>query len=173
MRKVLPSYHNVLLVKGGLRRCALVAFVILFAASAVSCRSVREIQVVTDTLAVHDTTEVFVHDTTKIKEVRYDSVERLVEKTVYVDTNGIVHEKEVEKLTRYIYMQDEQYKSMESYYNSKVSKLEKKLKEKAKVEYVEKDLKWWQKTLMWLGVGFVFVVVGSFLFMYLNLKGRD
>lgn len=37
---------------------------------------------------------------------------------------------------------------------------------------VEKPLKWWQKTLMWLGVGFIIVVVGSFLFMWLTLKER-
>lgn len=154
-----------------LRKSALAAALICLAVSAVSCRSVKEIQIVTDTVAVYDTTEIFIHDTTKIKEIRYDSVDRLVEKTVYVDTNGVVHEKEVEKLTHYIYLQDEQYKVMESYYKNKVSELEKKLEQKATVEYVEKELSWFQKTMMWLGVGFIVVLIGFGVSFYVKLKG--
>lgn len=154
-----------------LRKSALAAALICLAVSAVSCRSVKEIQIVTDTVAVYDTTEIFIHDTTKIKEIRYDSVDRLVEKTVYVDTNGVVHEKEVEKLTHYIYLQDEQYKVMESYYKNKVSELEKKLEQKATVEYVEKELSWFQKTMMWLGVGFIVVLIGFGISFYVKLKG--
>ena len=169
MRNCFLSCHNSFLLVSGLRKSALVAALICLAISAVSCRTIKEVQIVTDTLAVHDTTEVFVHDTTKIKEVRYDSIDRLVEKTVYVDTNGVVHEKEVEKLTHYIYLQDEQYKVMESYYKKKVSELEKKLEEKAKVEYVEKELNWYQKTMITLGWCFIAaVVVAIFLLLYLK-----
>lgn len=169
--KTFLNHNFVLLVKRGLRKSALAAALICLAVSAVSCRSVKEIQIVTDTVAVYDTTEIFIHDTTKIKEIRYDSVDRLVEKTVYVDTNGVVHEKEVEKLTHYIYLQDEQYKVMESYYKNKVSELEKKLEQKATVEYVEKELSWFQKTMMWLGVGFIVVLIGFGISFYVKLKG--
>lgn len=154
-----------------LKRVAVVVALICLTATVTSCRTVKEIQIVTDTVAVYDTTEIFIHDTTKIKEIRYDSVDRLVEKTVYVDTNGVVHEKEVEKLTHYIYLQDEQYKVMESYYKNKVSKLEKKLEQKATVEYVEKELSWFQKTMMWLGVGFIVVLIGFGVSFYVKLKG--
>lgn len=154
-----------------LKRVAVVVALICLTATVTSCRTVKEIQIVTDTVAVYDTTEIFIHDTTKIKEIRYDSVDRLVEKTVYVDTNGVVHEKEVEKLTHYIYLQDEQYKVMESYYKNKVSELEKKLEQKATVEYVEKELSWFQKTMMWLGVGFIVVLIGFGISLYVKLKG--
>ena len=136
----------------------------------VSCRSVKEIQTVTDTVAVHDTTEVFIHDTTKVTEIKYDSVDRYVEKITYVDTNGVVHEREVEKLTHYIYLQDELYKVMESYYKSKVSELEKKLEEKTDVEYVEKELSWIQKTLMYMGVGFILCVIGAGVYLFFKIK---
>lgn len=155
-----------------MRKAVLVAALICLAISAVSCRSVKEVQTITDTLAVHDTTNVFIHDTTKIKEVRYDSIDRLVEKTVYVDTNGVVHEKEVEKLTHYIYMQDEQYKVKEAEYKSKIIELEKKLKEEKKVEYVEKKLNWFQKTLMGLGVCFVITLIGFGIYLYFKLKRK-
>lgn len=155
-----------------LQKVAVVVALICLTAAATSCRTIKEVQVVTDTVAVHDTTEVFVHDTTKIKEVKYDSVDRLVEKTVYVDTNGVVHEKEVEKLTHYIYIQDEQYRAMESYYKNKVYKLEKKLDEKAKVEYVEKKLNWYQKTMIGLGWCFVAALIITGIVLYFKTKRR-
>lgn len=174
MRNGFLSCHKLgfLLVKSGLRKAVLVAALICLAISTVSCRSVKEVQTITDTLAVHDTTEIYIHDTTKIKEVRYDSIDRLVEKTVYVDTNGVVHEKEVEKLTHYIYLQDEQYKVMESYYKKKVSELEKKLEEKAKVEYVEKELNWFQKTMIGLGWCFIAAIIIAGICLYFKLKRK-
>lgn len=168
--KILQS-HKLYYWFAALKRVAVVVALICLTATVTSCRTVKEIQIVTDTVAVYDTTEIFIHDTTKIKEIRYDSVDRLVEKTVYVDTNGVVHEKEVEKLTHYIYLQDEQYKVMESYYQNKVSELEKKLEQKATVEYVEKELSWFQKTMMWLGVGFIVVLIGFGISFYVKLKG--
>ena len=152
------------------KRVAVVVALICLTATVTSCRTVKEIQIVTDTVAVHDTTEVFIHDTTKIKEIKYDSIDRLVEKTVYVDTNGVVHEKEVEKLTRYIYLQDEQYKVMESYYKKKVSEMEKKLEEKAKVEYVEKGLNRFQKTMIDLGWCFIATLVIAGVCLYFKIK---
>lgn len=111
-----------------------------------SCKTIREVEIQYDTVVQTDTTEVYVHDTTKIVEVRVDSVDRVVEKITYVDSNGVVHEREKETLTHYIYQQSEEYKVKEAEYKSKISDLEKQLAEKQKVEYVEKELSWWQKT---------------------------
>lgn len=127
-----------------------VAIALLFSLS--SCRTIREVEIQYDTVVQTDTTEVYVHDTTKIVEVRIDSVDREVEKITYVDSNGVVHEKEKETLIHYIYQQSEEYKVKEAEYKSKISNLEKKLAEKQKVEYVEKDLSWWQTTFIWIGV---------------------
>ena len=170
--KPILNRNLVLLVKRGLRKSALAAALICLAASAVSCRSVKEIQIVTDTAAYCDTTEIYIHDTTKIKEVKYDSVDRLVEKTVYVDTNGVVHEREVEKLTHYIYLQDEQYRMMESYYKNKVYELKKKLEDKATVEYVEKKLNWYQKTWIVLGWCFIAALVVAGVYLYFKVKKK-
>ena len=37
---------------------------------------------------------------------------------------------------------------------------------------VERPMRWWQKTLAWAGVVFLLIVVGSFVFMFLSLRGR-
>ena len=163
--------HNKVLVSG-LRISVMAAALICLAVMTVSCRSVKEVQIVKDTGALHDTTEVYIHDTTIIKELIYDSVDRIVEKTVYVDTNGVVHEREVEKLTHYIYLQDEKYKVLASYYSKRVAELERKLEEKPKVEYKEKELNWFQKTMMYFGVGFILVIVGFGISLYFRLKER-
>jgi len=171
--KVLYSCHNgFLLVKRGMVKAALAAALGCLAVSAVSCRTIKEIEVVTDTVQVHDTNEVYIHDTTKVTETKYDSVDRYVEKIVYVDSNGVWHEKEKETLIHYIYQQDEKYKVMEAYYKKQVSKLEKKLEEKQKVEYVEKNLNWFQKTLMYLGVAFIIALVGFGIYMYFRIKKK-
>lgn len=151
------------------RKVAVAVALICLTVSATSCRTIKEVQIVTDTVDVHDTTEIYIHDTTKIKEIKYDSVDRFVEKTVYVDTDGVVHEKEVEKLTHYIYLQDEQYKAMESYYKKKVSELEKKLEDKVTVEYVEKKLNWYQKTWIVLGWCFIAALVVAAICLYLKI----
>ena len=116
----------------------------------------KEIEYVTviDTVDVSDTTEVYIHDTTEIIRVKVDSVDRYVEKITYVDSNGVVHEKEINTLTHYITVMDEQYKVKEAEYKSKIEKLEKQLNdsEKTETEYIEKPLRWWQKGLIWSGV---------------------
>lgn len=164
--------HKMICCFAALKKVAVVVALICLTATVTSCRTIKEVQIVTDTVDVHDTTEIFVHDTTKIKEVRYDSIDRLVEKTVYVDTNGVVHEREVEKLTHYIYLQDEQYKVMESYYKKKVSELEKKLEDKATIEYVEKKLNWYQKTWIALGWCFIAALVVAGVCLYFKVKKK-
>lgn len=170
--KTLPCHKTVFWLNAALRKSALTAALICLAVSAVSCRSVKEVQTVIDTVVVSDTTEVFVHDTTKIKEVRYDSVDRIVEKTVYVDTNGVVHEREVERLTHYIFQQDEQYKALDSYYKKVVSELEKQIKDSKEKEYVEKELNWFQKTMIGLGWCFVIALLAAGVCLYIKLKNN-
>ena len=114
----------------------------------------------------------FIHDTTKIKEVKHDSVDRYVEKTVYVDSNGVVHEKEVEMLNHYIYLQDEKYNVMESYYNRKISELKKEMEEKKEVEYIEKELTWFQKTMIVFGWCFIFALASCGVILYFYIKNR-
>ena len=80
----------------------------------VSCRVVKEVEIQYDTIVNTDTTEVYVHDTTKVTEIRYDSIDREVEKIIYVDSNGVWHEKEKETLHHYIYQQSEEYKAKEA-----------------------------------------------------------
>lgn len=122
--------------------CSVVALCL----SLVGCRTVKEVQIVIDSVYITDTTTQTVHDTIKTKEIIHDSVDRRVEKIVYVDSGGVWHEKEKETLTHYIYQQSEEYKARESEYKSKISDLEKQLSEQQKVEYVEKELSWLQKT---------------------------
>ena len=172
MRNGFLSCHNSFLLVSGLRKAVLVAALICLAISTVSCRSVKEVQTITDTLAVHDTTEIYIHDTTKIVEVRYDSVDREVEKIIYLDSNGVWHEKEKETLHHYIYQQSEEYKVKEAEYKSKITELERQLAEKQKVEYVEKELSWFQKTLMYMGVAFIACLIGAGVFVYFKIKKK-
>ena len=134
--------------KSLVRFCSVVALCLLL----VSCRVVKEVEIQHDTIVNTDTTEVYVHDTTKVTEIRYDSIDREVEKIIYVDSNGVWHEKEKETLHHYIYQQSEEYKAKEAEYKNKITNLEKQLAEKQKVKYVEKEMKLWQKTFVWIGV---------------------
>ena len=131
----------------------------------IGCKTVKEIEyiTVTDTVGEHDTTEVVIHDTTQIVQIQYDSIDRLIEKITYVDTNGVVHEKEIQKLTRYININAEKYKVQEESYKREISRLEKQLeaaKEK-QIEYIEKPRHWWQKALIALGSLTLVVAVGA------------
>ena len=144
------------------RFCSVVALCLML----VSCRVVKEVDIQHDTIVNTDTTEVYVHDTAKVTEIRYDSIDREVEKIIYVDSNGVWHEKEKETLHHYIYQQSEEYKAKEAEYKNKITNLEKQLAEKQKVKYVEKEMKWWQKTFVWIGVlcliGIVLLLVWKF-----------
>lgn len=146
--------------------CTVVAVAAIAVLSVSSCRSAKDIQIVTETKYIHDTTSVEVHDTVATVFVRTDSVDRYVENTVYVDTNGIVHQKEVERLTRYINLQDNQYISKISGYESKIKNLEEKLSEKEKVTEVKAPIKGWQKFLMWTGVLTWIVAVAVFVLWF-------
>lgn len=166
-------YRCFLLVKDGMKKSVIAVLFMFLAVMAVSCRSTKDIQTEIKTVYIHDTTKVEVHDTTRVVSVKIDSVDRYIEKSVYVDSNGVVHEKEIERLTRYINIQDETYRRMQSYYQEKIKKLQSQLNQKQEMKevFVKKDLSWFQKTLMWFGVGFVLVLIGFGISFYLKLKG--
>ena len=106
-----------------------------------------------------------VHDTIKITLVVYDSVDRVVERTIYVDSNGVVHEKEVERLTRIIERNAEQYKATDQLLNERIAQLREQLEKSEKV--VIKEVKvyvWWPCIVV-----IVLVVVGG-LWFYRRLK---
>lgn len=127
--------------------------------SLASCKGMEKIQYVTRTEYVYDTmtrTE-YVHDTTKTTEVKIDSVDRLVEKIVYVDSNGIVHEKELERLTHYIHESQEEYKAINQVLEQRISQLQQELSQKEETKVVEKKVYvWWP---LWVAVGIVAAIV--------------
>ena len=180
MKRNFLSCHNSFLLVSGWRKAALMAALVCLAVSAVSCRSVKEVSVVTDTIVKTDTTEIYVHDTVRVLEVRFDSVDRFIEKTVYVDSNGVVHEKEVERYIRYIHYQDELYKAMEAFYKAEVAELQKRIEEsdksdvdvEKKTEYIEKEPSWFNKTMVAFGWCFVLAVVLFGVYVYFKLKKK-
>lgn len=157
----------------GMRKAVLMASLICIAICTASCRSVKEIEIVTDTIATHDTTIISVHDTTKVVDIRYDSIDRYVEKIVFVDTNGVVHEKEVEHLTKIITVQKEEYQNTIENQRNYISLLEKKLKDKETIKEVEKPLKWYQKTLMYAGIAFFVCIIAAVAYLVIKHKRKD
>lgn len=165
--------HNFkLLLVSGLRRFALVAALICLAISATSCRTVRDVQTVHDSIVVHDTTTITLVDTVRVTDVKYDSIDRYVEKMVYVDTNGVWHEKEVEHLTHYTTTQKEEYQKTIDSQRSYISLLEEKLKAKETVKEVEKPLNWFQKTWIVFGWCFICGIAVFLVYLYFKLKRK-
>lgn len=164
------SFHNVGFLRG--RRAAVWAALICLVLAAASCRTIKETEYITITEYVHDTTEVYVHDTTKVVSIVHDSVDRYVEKVKYVDKDGVVHEKEIERLTLVIRENSEQYHARESEYKNKISELEAKLGEKATEVFVEKKLNWFQKTFMVCGGLFMLSVLFGIAIFVIGLKKK-
>lgn len=161
---VLPHHKSFNCLYAAHRKVAMAVALICLTALATSCRSTKTINTETTTEYIHDTMEVvkYVYDTARIVNVKIDSVDRFVERTVYVDSNGVAHEKEVERLTKFIFLQDERYASTISFYENKLKQMKKSLKEaqSTKIVEVERKLTWFQKMMMWFGAGFVIVVAG-------------
>lgn len=153
-----------------LRVALLAASLICLAAVATSCRTVKETEYKTVTEYVHDTTFVFVHDTLLKTQIRHDSIDRYVEHIVYVDTNNVVHEKEVERLTKIIHESDEGYHIREAEYKKTIQELKEQLKDNVQTVEVRKPLTWFQKMLVCLGVCFIIVIVGYCVYLYFKLK---
>lgn len=135
-----------------------------------SCRTIKEIEY----------RDVYVHDTVTLKEVVHDSIEKIVqkhdsidhyiEKYIYVDENGVVHEREIERLTQYIRESETEFRQKESEYKERIAELERQLSENQTVAEVKKPLNWFQKTMMGLGFCFILVVVGYVVYIIVKLK---
>lgn len=144
--------------------CALVA--VAFS----SCRTVKEIEY----------RDVYIHDTVTLKEVvhdsiekvvlRHDSIDRYIEKYIYVDENGVVHEREIERLTQYIRESESEFHQKESEYKERIAELERQLSENQTVVEVKKPLNWFQKTMVGLGVCFIITVAVYLIRLYIKLK---
>lgn len=146
--------------------CALVAVVFS------SCRTVKEIEY----------RDVYIHDTVTLKEVVHDSIEKIVQKhdsidhyyenVIYIDTNGVVHQREVERLTKYIRETNEEFRIKESEYKERIAELEKQVGESQTVVEVKKPLNWFQRTMVGLGVCFIIVLIGYAIYIYFKLKTK-
>lgn len=88
------------------------------------------------------------HDTIKTVEVVHDSVDRVVEITTYVDSNGVVHQKEIEKLTRYINRNAEVYESATRLLEQSISQLKEQLQNKQETKVIEKKVYLWWPSLI-------------------------
>lgn len=115
--------------------------------SATSCRSVNEI-----------VKEVLVHDTTYITKTLLDStyIDRWHTEYVKGDT---VWKKDSVLVVRWRDRND----TVRLYFEKPV--------EVEKIVKVEKKLNFFQKTLMWCGVGFILVLIGFGISLYVKLKG--
>ena len=143
-------------------RCVLIMFTLSMSLfPLLSCKGTQKIEYVTKTEYVHDTATKleYIHDTTKTTEVRVDSVDRLVEITVYVDSNGVVHEREVERLTRYIYDLKDAYNSYEHVLQERIAELKQELESKEETKIVEKKVYvWWP---LWVAIGLIVTAVAA------------
>ena len=115
--------------------------------SATSCRSVNEI-----------VKEVPVHDTTYITKTQRDStyIDRWHTEYIKGDT---VWKKDSVLVVRWRDRND----TVRVYVEKPV--------EVEKIVNVEKKLNFFQKTLMWCGVGFILVLIGFGISLYVKLKG--
>ena len=112
-----------------------------------------------------------VHDTTKTVEVVHDSVDRVVERTVYVDSNGVIHEKEVDRLTRYINRNAEVYESTTRLLEQRISQLKEQLQKKQETKIVEKKV--YVLWPLWVAIGIVAVIVGGWFLLKRELSRME
>ena len=145
---------------------------ILLAAIATSCRTVKEVeyQYIHDTISVVE--KEYVHDTLHTTQIIHDSIDRCVEKVVYIDENGVVHEREIERLTRILRESNEEYHAKEAEYQNTIRELREQLENNVQTIEVRKPLNWFQRTLVGLGVCFIIVVVGYIIYLFFKFKAK-
>lgn len=129
------------------KKVAVAVALICLTVSATSCRSVNEI-----------VKEVPVHDTTYITKTQRDStyIDRWHTEYIKGDT---VWKKDSVLVVRWRDRND----TVRLYVEKPV--------EVEKIVKVEKKLNFFQKTLMWFGVGFILVLIGFGISLYVKLKG--
>lgn len=130
------------------RKVAVAVALICLTVSATSCRSVNEI-----------VKEVPVHDTTYITKTQRDStyIDRWHTEYIKGDT---VWKKDSVLVVRWRDRND----TVRLYVEKPV--------EMEKIVKVEKKLNFFQKTLMWCGVGFIIVLIGFGISLYIKLKKK-
>lgn len=121
---------------------------ICLAALVVSCKTVKTVEV-----------PVYIHDTAYVSHNVHDSI--LIENTIkeYIKGDTMFVEKWHTKYKERV-VHDTVYKEKEV----PVTITEEK------TEYVEKQLNWFQKTLMILGVCFILSVIGFIVYIIIKLK---
>ena len=152
MRNGFLSCHNSFLLVSGLRKAALVAALICLAISAVSCRSVNEV-VREVPVEIHDTAYISktVHDSTYID--RWHTIE-VKGDTVFLTNNQIT--------VKYRTVTDTAYKYIEKPVEVKISQ----------IKEVEKELNWFQKTMIGLGWCFIVAIIITGMCLYFKLKRK-
>jgi len=154
-----------------MKRTAHILAVLAVLCTLAGCSGTKEISYVTDTVIVTDTVKETTHDTVKTNVYIHDSIDREVEKIVYVDSNGVVHERERERLTKYIYSKTEEYQAREALLESRIEKLQKQLEQKQEVVTVEKKVTvWWP---LWVAIGLLLVPVIAALVIRQLLKWAE
>lgn len=166
--------HKCLLLGRYANRVVMAVALICIVVMTTSCSSVKTVEYVHDTVTLEKTDTVYdaTHDTVKSVQVKHDSIDRYVERICYVDSNGVVHEKEVERLTKFIYEQSAESVVREKNYRETIKSLEKRIREMTREKTLVGTLPWWKEMLMYLGVGFIIVVVGSIVAFCFYLKRK-
>ena len=154
-------------------RVAIMAVALIcLAAIATSCRTVKEVeyQYIHDTISVVE--KEYIHDTLQTTQIKHDSVDRYVEKVVYIDKDGVVHEREIERLTKVIRETNEEYRAKEAEYQNTIRELREQLENNVQTVEVRKPLNWFQRTLVGLGVCFIIVVIAYCIRLYFKFKTK-
>ena len=141
------SFHIIDVFRVG-KRTVVAAALICLVAAAVSCRTIRTIEV-----------PVPIHDTTYVTKTERDSVFVEHSTTYYVKGDTVFNTKVVTK-----YVERLKTDTISVYVEKPIEIV------KTEERLVEKPLKWWQKTLMYTGV---FFIVGFIFFLaLLIIKSR-
>jgi len=141
------SIHNVLKI---CLRTTLAAALICLAALVVSCKTVKTVEV-----------PVYIHDTAYVAHNVHDSI--LVENTIkeYIKGDTVFFEKWHTKYKeRIVY---------DTVYTEKEVPVT--VKEET-VEYVEKELNWFQKTMMILGGCFILSIIGFIAYIIIKIRAK-
>lgn len=143
--------HNSFLCSGIRGVVAAVCLVVL-AVAMTSCRGAKTVTI---------EKPVYVHDTAYINKEIHDST--YIDRWHTIEVKGdTVRWRDSVVMYRYIIKTDTAYKYVE---------VPVTVKETESVE-VKKPLNWLQKTMMWLGVGFILVVIGFGVSLFVKLKGK-
>lgn len=146
-------------IKSKTHRLLLYLYILIFSILGTGCGTVSTLEQHVKTEYIHDTVNVYCTDTVVKERTVQDSVERLVEHFIYTDSNGVVHDKEFERLNHYMYESNDMYKSFFCAFNEKLDKLGNQLDSKKEVVVEEKKV-----YILWpLYIAVPFVLASGFI----------